>query len=115
MLTNPERFEDTGFLRRDAHRALRLLRLSNRIQVEDFHAARSRSQFSRYLSQEGRLAGAVRAEDRYQLSAPHFKVDAPIGFGSVAIFLHQTTHTDRGARVIGRPFLGRMYWLLFNC
>src|SRR5712692_6311184 len=102
MLTNPKRFEDTGFLRRDAHRALRLLRRSDRIQAEDFHAARSRSQLGRDLAQEGCLARAVRSENGHKFSAPHFEIDSAIGFGPVAILLHETTHTDCGACAFGR-------------
>ena len=69
--------------------------------------AGARFQFSCDLAQEGGLARAIRAEDRYQFSTPHFKIDAAIGFGPVAILLHETTYTDGGARVVERHLLLR--------
>lgn len=117
MLANPERFENAGLLGRDPHGALGLLGFVDRIQPKDFHAARSRFQFSRDLAQEGRFARAVRAEDRYKFSAPHFEIDTAIGFRAVAILLCKTTHTDRRARVVAwrLPFRGARFsrdWLV---
>src|SRR2546427_6695999 len=107
MLTSPERVENGRFLRRGAHGALRWLRRGERIQAKDFHAARSWFQFSCDLAQERRLAGAVRAEYGNKFSAPHFEIDPAIGFDPAAISLHETTYTDRGARVGGRHLLLR--------
>jgi hypothetical protein len=84
-----------------------LLGRGDRIRAKDFDAARSRPQFSRDLSQKGRFARAIRAEDRNEFSSPYFKIDAAIGFGPVAILLCEATHANRSARFGGLRTLFR--------
>ena len=112
MLAHGQRLERPGFLRRDAHQALRALRLADDVDAEHADVAARRPQLGRELPEKRRLARPVGAEHGDDLAAAHLEIDATVGAGAVPVFLDQTAHADGLA---GRRHGGSLGWNQFSC